>query len=86
MSTWDTDLTGWTAEVMDLECTNPPRRFNPAGTPLDPVGDGAQICARLNGKVMAFVRTPDELAAAGVPMHEVTIIRPRQRDPLALAA
>lgn len=77
---------GWTAEVMDLYCTTPPRRFNPAGTPLDPVGDGPQICARLNGKVMAYARTPEGLAAAGVPMQEVTVIRPRPRAALALAA
>jgi hypothetical protein len=71
---------------MDLEFTRPPRRFNPAGTPLDPVGDGPQICARLDGKVMAFARTPEALAAAGVPMREVTVIRPTTRPALALAA
>jgi hypothetical protein len=46
---------GWSAEVIDLECTTPPR------SPLDPLGDGPQLLVRQHGKTMGFVRTVGEL-------------------------
>jgi hypothetical protein len=47
---------GWSAEVIDLDLTRPPK------SRADPGGDGPQFPVRHYGRFVAHVRTVDELA------------------------
>ena len=47
---------GWSAEVVDLDLTRPPK------SRADPAGNGPQFLVRHYGRLVAYVRTVEELA------------------------
>lgn len=65
-----TDGAGWTVEKVELALTTNRRRRNPA----EPLGDGAQLCVRRHGRVVAYCASPDDLAALGVDMSRMAVV------------
>jgi hypothetical protein len=59
-----TDGTGWTVETVELALTIRRRRRRHA----EPLGDGAHLCVRRHGRVVAYCASPDDLGALGVDM------------------
>jgi hypothetical protein len=50
-----TDGAGWTAETVELALTIRRRRGH-----AEPIGDGAQLCVRRHGRLVAYCASPDE--------------------------
>lgn len=65
-----TDGAGWTVETVELALTSRRRRRNRA----EPLGDGAQLCVRRHGWVVAFCASPDDLAALGMDMSRMAVV------------
>jgi hypothetical protein len=65
-----TDGAGWTVETVELALTTRRRRRGHA----EPVGDGAQLCVRRHGRVVAYCASPDDLAALGVDLSRMAVV------------
>ena len=65
-----TDGAGWTVETVELALTARRRRRGRA----EPLGDGAQLCVRRHGRVVAYCASPDDLAALAVDMSQMAVV------------
>ncbi len=67
------DNSGWSVETMELALTGQRPGCRSSGGPV-PLGDGAQLCVRRNGCVIAFCASPDELPALGVDLSQMIVV------------
>ena len=65
-----TDGAGWTVETVELALTTRRRRRGHG----EPIGDGAQLCVRRHGRVVAYCASPDDLAALGVDLSRMAVV------------
>jgi len=67
------DGSGWSVETMELALTGQSFGQRSSARPI-PVGDGAQLCVRRYGYVIAHCSSPDELPALGVDLSQMIVI------------
>ena len=67
------DGSGWSVETMELALTGQRSGYRSSTRPI-PVGDGAQLCVRRYGYVIAHCSSPDELPALGVDLSQMIVI------------
>jgi hypothetical protein len=67
------DGSGWSVETLELALTGQRAGHRSSGRPV-PVGDGAQLCVRRYGCVIAYCASPDDLPALGVDLSQMIVI------------
>lgn len=67
------DGSGWSVETMELTLTGRRSGHRSSARPV-PVGEGAQLCVRRYGYVIAYCSSPDELPALGVDLSQMIVI------------
>ena len=66
------DGSGWSVETMQLALTGQRTGFRSSGRPV-PAGDGAQLCVRRYGYVIAYCASADDLPALGADLSQVIV-------------